>query len=137
MKVVIDTNVFISGVFFSGAPYLVLQAWRDDKIQIVLSLDIMAEYRRIGEIFAQDHPGIDLTKILDFVFQNAVIYDAPPLPEYISEDPDDEKFLACALASGSKLIVSGDKHLLKVSGYQEIEVLKPREFLDKYFPTNP
>ena len=137
MKVVIDTNVFISGVFFSGAPYLVLRAWRDDKIVVVLSLEIMAEYRRIGEIIAQDHPGIDLTKMLDFVFQNAVIYDAPPLPEHISEDPDDEKFLACALASGSKLIVSGDKHLLKVSGYQEIEVLKPREFLDKYFPTNP
>jgi len=77
VKVVIDTNVFISGVFFSGAPYLVLRAWRDDKIQVVLSLEIMAEYRRIGEIIAQDHPGIELTKMLDFVFQNAVIYDAP------------------------------------------------------------
>jgi uncharacterized protein len=137
VKVVIDTNVFISGVFFSGAPYQVLQAWRDDKIQVVLSLEIMAEYRRVGEIFAQDHPGIDLTKMLGFVFQNAIIYDAPLLPEQVSEDTDDDKFLACALASGSKLIVSGDKHLLKVSGYQEIEVLKPREFLDKYIHTNP
>ena len=137
MKVVIDTNVFISGVYFSGAPYLVLRAWRDEKIQVVLSLEIMAEYRRVGEILTQDHPGIDLTKMLDFLFQNAVIYDAPLLPEQVSEDPDDEKFLACALASGSKLIVSGDKHLLKVSGYQEIEVLKPREFLDKYILANP
>jgi putative PIN family toxin of toxin-antitoxin system len=136
VKVVIDTNVFISGVFFRGAPYLVLQAWRDDEIQVVLSLEIMAEYRRVGEIFTQDHPGIDLTKILDFVFQNAVIYDASLLPEQVSEDPDDDKFLACALASGSKIIVSGDKHLLKVSGYQQIDVLKPREFLDTYIHKN-
>lgn len=137
MKVVLDTNVFISGVFFGGAPYLVLQAWRNDKIQVILSLEIMAEYRRIGEIFAQDHPGIDITKMLDFVYQNAVIYDVPLLPERVSKDPDDEKFLACSLVSGSKLIVSGDRHLLKVSGYHEIEVLKPREFLDKYIFTNP
>ena len=40
MKVVIDTNVFISGVFFSGAPYLVLQAWRDDKIQVVAKIRV-------------------------------------------------------------------------------------------------
>jgi predicted nucleic acid-binding protein len=92
----------------------------------------MAEQRHVGEIFTQDHPGIDLTKMLDFVFLDAVIYDTPLLPEQVSEDSEDCKFLACALASGSKLIVSGDKYLLKVSGYQEIEVVKPREFLDKY-----
>ncbi len=94
----------------------------------------MAEYWRGGEIFTQDHPGINLTKKLGFVFQNAVIYDAALLPEQVSEDPDDDKFLACALASGSKIIVSGDKHLLKVSGYQEINVLKPREFFRQRHP---
>jgi predicted nucleic acid-binding protein len=47
-------------------------------------------------------------------------------------DPDDDKFFACALSSGSRVIISGDKHLLKASGYQGIEVLKPREFVDRY-----
>ena len=41
-------------------------------------------------------------------------------------------FFACALASESKIIISGDKHLLKVSGYEGIDVLKPREFVDSY-----
>lgn len=76
----------------------------------------MAEYQRVGEILAQDHPGIDLAKMLGFVFQNAVMYKAPMLPEQVSEDPDDEKFLACALASGSKLIISGDETTLKYRG---------------------
>ncbi|MBA4385906.1 MAG: putative toxin-antitoxin system toxin component, PIN family [Anaerolinea sp.] len=132
MKVVIDTNIFISGVFFSGAPYQVLQAWRDQKIQVVISQEIIAEYRRVGEIFAQERPGVDLSKMLDYLFQNAVIYEAPALPEPVCTDPDDDKFFACALASGSQLIVSGDKHLLKASGYHAVEVLKPNEFLDKF-----
>ena len=48
------------------------------------------------------------------------------------EDPDDNKFIECAIASQSKLIVSGDKHLLKISGYKDIKVLKPRQFVDNY-----
>ena len=46
--------------------------------------------------------------------------------------PDDDKFLACAIAGKSKLIVSGDKHLLRVSGYRGIKVERPREFIDEY-----
>ena len=47
-------------------------------------------------------------------------------------DPDDDKFLACAIASGNKLIVSGDKHLVKVSGFHGVEILKPHEFVKRY-----
>ena len=70
--------------------------------------------------------------VLDYVIQNAEVCFAQPLCEPVCEDPDDDKFLACALNCGSKVIVSGDKHLLKVSGYQNIEVLKPRDFVNKY-----
>lgn len=132
MKVVLDTNVFISGVFFSGPPFQILQAWRDGKIQLVISPEILDEYRRVGEILAEEHPAIDLEPMLEYVFHNAVVFSAPPLPERVCDDLDDDKFFACALASGSNLVVSGDRHLLKVSGYQNIEVLKPRDFLDKH-----
>lgn len=132
MKVVLDTNVFVSGVFFSGPPYQILQAWKDGKIQMVVSPEILDEYRRVGEVLAEEHPAISLEPVLAYVIQNAVAFSDIPLPEKVCEDPDDDKFLACALASGSNLVVSGDRHLLKVSGYQNIEVLKPRYFLDKY-----
>ena len=52
MKVVLDTNVFISGVFFSGPPYQILKAWREGKIQLVVSEKIFEEYVRVGEIGA-------------------------------------------------------------------------------------
>ncbi len=132
MRVVLDTNVFVSGVFFSGPPYQILQAWREGLIELLVSPEIMAEYHRVGEILAEDHPAVDLNSILEFVTQNAGVVSAPPLPEQVCEDLDDDKFLACALASASKMIVSGDKHLLKVSGYLEIEVLKPRDFVTNY-----
>ncbi|WP_396216981.1 PIN domain-containing protein, partial [Gemmatimonas sp.] len=47
-----------------------------------------------------------------------LLVDAPPLDERVSEDPDDEMFLAAALAANARLIVSGDKHLLRVSGWR-------------------
>ena len=132
MKIVLDTNVFVSGVFFNGPPYQILEAWRDGKLVIIVSPEILDEYVRVGEILAEDHPGIDLKPMLDYVIQNAEVFATSALSEAVCEDPDDDKFLACALASGSTIIVSGDKHLLKISGYQQIEILKPRDFVNRY-----
>jgi predicted nucleic acid-binding protein len=50
----------------------------------------------------------------------------------VSDDPADDKFLAAALASHTPLIVSGDKDLLRVSGWRGIKVLTPRQFLDQH-----
>jgi len=57
---------------------------------------------------------------------NASIVDALPLSEPVCEDPCDDMFLAAAIASRTRLIVSGDKHLLRVSGWRGITVLTPR-----------
>lgn len=132
MKVILDTNVFVSGVFFAGPPFKILQAWRDGKIELVVSQEILEEYSRVGEVLAEDHPGIDLKPILQYLVQNVIIVQTIPLSESVCDDPDDDKLIACALASGIKIIVSGDKHLLKVNGYHDVETIKPKEFLEKY-----
>jgi uncharacterized protein len=132
LKVVMDTNVFISGVFFSGPPYQILKAWQLGQLELMVSQEILDEYQRVGEILAEEHRSVDLKPILNFVIEHAKVYQPAKLKEPVCEDPDDDKFIACALASGSGVIISGDKHLLKVSGYQGIEVLKPRQFVDRY-----
>lgn len=48
MKVVVDTNVFVSGVFFRGIPNQILRAWADRRVSIVFSPEILAEYQRTG-----------------------------------------------------------------------------------------
>ena len=54
------------------------------------------------------------------------------LPKLVRSDPDDDKFIECAIAGKAMAIISGDKHLLKVSGYQGIDVITPRKFVDKF-----
>lgn len=132
MKIVLDTNVFVSAIFFGGPPGEVLLAWDEGRIEVVLSPEILAEYQETGEELAAGHPGVDLQPILQTVAMRAEIVLPVPLGESVCVDPDDDKFLACAVACRAICIVSGDKHLLAVSGYRGIEVLRPREFVDRY-----
>ena len=130
MRIVLDTNVFISGIFFSGPPSQILKAWKDKAIQIVLSKEILAEYQRVGEELSSKYSEIDIAPIIDLLNIYGEVVETKDLSVSICEDPDDNKFIECAISSNCKLIVSGDKHLLKISGFQEIEVLKSREFID-------
>jgi len=134
MKIVLDTNVFVSGVFFSGPPYQILRAWRNQEFQIVISLDILDEYYRVGEEFSDQFPEVDLNPVLELVTTKAELIEAALLDEAVCDDPDDDKFFACAIAGGANIIISGDKHLLKMSGYQGVEVVRPRQFVDEYLP---
>lgn len=132
MKLIIDTNVFVSGIFFSGTPYEILNAWRRGRVTLVTSPEILDEYRRVGEELAIEFPGVDLEPWLQLFTVKAQVVEAKPLEQSVCGDPDDDKFLACAITSNTKTILSGDKHLLAVSGYEGITVLKPRAFVEKY-----
>lgn len=132
MRVVLDTNVFISGLFFTGPPHQILKAWRDGKLKLLISMEILEEYQRVGSALAEQFPKIDLKPMLEFIVIYAEMVVAPPLPEPVCADPDDDKFLACAITSNTRIVVSGDKHLLQVSGYQGVQVLRPRQFVDEF-----
>ena len=132
MRIILDTNVLVSGIFFSGPPFRILKAWRDNKLQLVVSTDILDEYQRVAAILGEKYSRVDISPIMDLLTVNSDIVTAPPLPEPVSVDPDDDEFIACALAADTKLIVSGDRHLLDVDGYQDIRVLKPRRFVNIY-----
>jgi len=132
MKIVLDTNVFISGIFFGGPPLQILKFWRKSDVRIILTKKIVEEYQRIGEQLSAKYPSINIEPIIELFTIFGEFVETKGISESICEDPDDNKFIECAIASQSKLIVSGDKHLLKISGYKDIEVLKPRDFIDNY-----
>ena len=132
MNLVLDTNVLVSGIFFTGPPSQILQAWRDGNVDIVASLEILDEYKRVLEELGSQYPRVSVPPIIAFLTLHTRIVIAPPLPVGVCADPDDDKFIACAIASDTKLIVSGDKHLLSCSGYRGITVLRPREFVEEY-----
>jgi putative PIN family toxin of toxin-antitoxin system len=131
VKIVLDTNVLVSGVFFGGTPHRVLQAWRDGKVQLVISPEILAEYIRVAEALSERFPAIDLRPILELVTVNADMVSLTESARPICDDPDDDKFFLTAISARCKLIVSGDKHLLVKSGYARVQVLTPRDFMEK------
>ena len=131
MKIILDTNVFISGIFFSGPPSKILHAWKNGLLQIVISKDILEEYQRVAESLTYKYPAIDILPIIELVTIHGKLIKTEGVEENVCIDPDDNKFIECAIAGNIKYIVSGDKHLLSVSGYRGISVLKPKEFVDK------
>jgi putative PIN family toxin of toxin-antitoxin system len=132
VRVVLDTNVFISGVFFRGAPHRVLQGWRDGRLEVLFSPAILGEYERVGKRLANQFPGIDLSPFLALLLTSGRLYRPHPLPQAVCADPQDDKFLACALAGRCRTIISGDNHLLTVTGYRGITVWRPRTFADRF-----
>ena len=131
MKAVLDTNVVLSGFFFGGVPGRVLEAWRDGHVTLVLSAPILAEYREAAAAFEAAYRGSDFEAFAALLLLRAEMVDAPEfLPQQVCRDPDDDKFLACAIAAGANLVISGDKDLRAISGWGGIEVLTPRQFLD-------
>lgn len=132
MKVVLDTNVLVSGIFYSGPPFEILKAWRDGKLQLAMSAEILKEYQRVMDELARQFPGVDASEFIDLLMVEAEIALAPPLPKPVCSDPDDDKFLACAVASAAKYVVTGDKKLLMVSKYRNVEIVKPRWFVDAH-----
>ncbi len=132
MRVILDTNVFISGIFFSGPPSKILKAWADQKFQIVLSRQILDEYGRVAEDLSSKFQSIEIMPIIELVTIHGQFVDTQGFDISVCEDPDDDKFFECAVAGECKIIISGNKHLLRLSGYKGIIVLSLRNFVDKY-----
>lgn len=128
MRVVLDTNVLISGIFFSGLPARILAAWADGRFELVASIEVLAEYRRVAQRLQKKFSSIDINPVLDLVTREARLVEPASVAASACDDPDDIKFLACALAGGAKFLVTGDRALLRATGLQGIEVLTPREF---------
>ncbi|MDO9530199.1 MAG: putative toxin-antitoxin system toxin component, PIN family [Syntrophales bacterium] len=132
MRIVLDTNVFISGIFFSGPPSQILKAWEKGSFKILLSQDILDEYHRVAHELSSKFSSIDILPIIEMVTVHGQFVDTKDLDIVICEDPDDDKFIECAIAGKCRIIISGDKHLSKLSGYQDINVLNPRNFVERY-----
>lgn len=129
MRVVIDTNVFVSGVFWKGPPSTILEAWRSGHIGIVLTPAILDEYHRVGLELSRSFPSIDLGPILEMVALKSTIVQDSKLPEPVCSDSADDKFIAAAVVANAKYVISGDRALLKVRSYGDIPVVAPRTFV--------
>lgn len=134
LKAVIDTNQFVSSLISKQGPSAqLIDRWREQRFILVTSLEIMAEIQRVLE-----YPHIskkyklkplDVQSLMTLIEHEAVIIPKLPAVHIIKDDPDDDKFLACALAARAEYIVSGDQHLLSLGSYKSISIVTVKEFL--------
>ncbi len=129
MRVVLDTNVLVSGIFFGGLPGQIIDAWTGGSIELVLTPKIFEEYKRICERLASSRRPLPYEPVLTAILGSGVLVADDPEAEGITVDPDDDKFMRCA-RRGDAVVVSGDSDLLDAAGWQGVEVLSPRRVLE-------
>ena len=112
---------------------LLFQIWKKGQIEIVISHEILEEYRRVIQDIGTHFPHIDISNLFEMITLKAHFTLSLALHPQVCDDPDDDKFFFAALVSKTSVIISGDKHLLDKSGFSGITVLKPSKFLEQYF----
>jgi putative PIN family toxin of toxin-antitoxin system len=133
MRIVVDTNVLISGMHWGGIPAEIIRAWTRDRFKVVCSVQIIQEY---SEVLHRINPGMTITesdKMLAFLISQSEIVQPNHWFKIILEDPEDDKFIDCAFQGQANIIISGDKHLLQLEKFGPIRILSPSEF-KKRFP---
>jgi putative PIN family toxin of toxin-antitoxin system len=132
-KVVIDTNIFVSGLTFKGKPREVLDlVWRGD-IEAYISLFILRELEEtLRKDFSWDRDQSKNT--IEKIRAKAILVHPKNKVSVIKEKDDDNRILECAIEGRAQYLISGDrKHLLPVKEYQGIKILSPTEFLRLLF----
>ncbi len=132
LRLVIDTNIFISS-FFGGIPREIINLWKDEEVILCLSQNIIEEYLEVlNRLGLKNKKEIsELTKLFAEGHSSIFTSQTPNL-NIVEDDPDDNKFIECAVALDSKIVISGDKHLKNIKKYVDIKIMSPREFIDYY-----
>lgn len=129
MKIVIDTNVFISAVFFGGLPLKVLHSIISKQNDAYISPQIWDEYNDVIERLTKKYPSRLKHQLIDEVFKVFKVI-SPSTAISICRDPDDDKFISCAIDAGCQYLVSGDDDLLSLGTVEEVTICTPSEFLN-------
>ena len=129
LRIVLDTNVIISGILFGGIPRSILDMLISGKHDFSLSMPIIEEIR---EVLNRPKFGFDNEKallLIEELHSLCTIVKPRKSINFILDDPDDNKILGCAVAADADIIISGDSHLLSIGSYKGIKILSPRQFI--------
>jgi putative PIN family toxin of toxin-antitoxin system len=129
MRVVVDKNVFISALMFGGLPGTFLDLALRRRFTLVISKPLLDELNeKLRGKFAVSER--DALAIRAKLAANSDAADPDFELNAVPEDPDDNRVLECAIAGKANLIVSGDRHLLRMDSYDGIAIVTVRQFLE-------
>jgi len=135
LKAVFDTNVLVSGIVHAGRSKLLIDAVLEGKINLVLSKQIVQEFRRV---IARDKFKLSKSQqdmLTNFVIRISDIVRVKSRFRIIDEDPNDDIILRTAYDAKAEYVVSGDEHLLSLKEFRGIKIVTINEILDLTTPS--
>ena len=130
VKIVIDTNILVSGIFWHGTPNLILENWIEKQaFSVIASPQILSEYIRVISEFTRKNEFLTKSWI-DFL-PSALSLIEPTFKTDVCRDPNDNMFLNVAVSADVDFIVSGDKDLLSIKSFHNILILDAKCFISK------
>ena len=140
MRVTLDTNILVSGLLWPGPSNTIFRLAECKLITLCVNGHILNELQDVlhRSKFKKRLEAIDETprSVLSALTDLCEIFATTPGPPAVKKDPTDNNVIACAIASNSRFIISGDHHLLDLKAYNAIPILTPSEFLKRFSPTN-
>jgi putative PIN family toxin of toxin-antitoxin system len=138
--VVIDTNLWVSGLLWRGMPWRLLRLAERGRVTLCMAPAMVAElaevltYERLQPRLQQ--LGLTPAALIAYVLNVASIFEVPESEKasIVAADPDDDIFLRCAVVAGVAYVVSGDHHLLDLENYAGVPIITVRDFLAREFP---
>ena len=129
LKVVLDTYIYVSSIFWRGRPYDIIQKALGYNFSVFVSDDIIKELKKV---LARDFElnGTEIMQNVDYLMQFAEKIETSQKVDVMKDDPDDNRVLECALASESDFVVTQDNHLLKLRDFDGIKIMNPKDFLE-------
>jgi putative PIN family toxin of toxin-antitoxin system len=138
VRVVLDTNIWVSGMLWRGLPWKVLRLAETHAVEPCMAPEMLAEladvlaYERLRPRL--DQLGVEPVELVSYAMSLATLFDVPAGPPIVLDDPDDDVFLRCAATAGAVYVVSGDQHLLGLKTYTSIPVVTVYAFLNAELP---
>jgi len=128
-RIVLDTNILISAILFGGPPRDVLKLVISGTVGCSLSLAILDELRDVLQRPKFKFSSEQSFNVLEELHAACDIVNPMVKINVITEDPDDNKILECAVEAESAFIVSGDRHLLDLVEFRGIKILTPTAYI--------
>jgi putative PIN family toxin of toxin-antitoxin system len=136
VRVVIDTNIMVASLF-PGTSKRLIEAWASGRLTLCVSRPILGEYEAILRRFAFREGELRRLREALETSPHTLCAVHPPEGRWVPEDPEDDKFVACALALEAVCIVTSDEHLGAMERVQGVEVLSPARALSRLTGRGP
>lgn len=140
MKVVLDTNIWVSAVIWGGVPDEIVQLAEQGRITIAMSQELLDELERtFNKTKLQPKLkalGLTGSTVIALIRLSVILYPIDDLNVPELRDPDDNMVLATAIASQADAIITGDQDLLVLAEYQGIKIMAAQDFLQQYFESH-